>query len=55
MCYEFDEFFNRARAAEQLRRQTKLADKLKEQGKEAAPAKPTEAEEQVKEQQPVPA
>jgi hypothetical protein len=55
MCYEFDEFFNRARAAEQLRRQTKLADKLKEQSKEAAPAKPAEAEEQVKEQQPVPA
>lgn len=55
MCYEFDEFFNRARAAEQLRRQTKLADKLKEQGKEAAPAQPAAADEQIKEPQPVPA
>jgi hypothetical protein len=55
MCYEFDEFFSRARAAEQLRRQTKLADKLKEQGKEAAPAKPAAADEPVREQQPVPA
>ena len=27
MCYEFDEFVNRARIAEQLRRQAKRADK----------------------------
>ena len=54
MCYEFDAFY-RARAAEQLRRQTKPADKLKEQGNQTAPAKPAEAEDEVKEQQPVPA
>jgi len=55
MCYEFDEFFNRARIAEQLRRQAKRADKLKEQSTQAAPAKQAEPEEHTKEQQPVPA
>ena len=55
MCDEYDEFFNRARVAEQLRRQAEWADKLKEQCTQAAPAKPAEPEKQVKEQEPVPA
>ena len=55
MCYEFDDFFNRARVAEQLRRHTEWADKLKEQSTTAAPAKPAEPEKHVKEQEPVPA
>lgn len=52
MCYEFEEFYSRARIAEQLR---KRADKPKEKARTETPAKPAEPERQVKPQEPVPA
>lgn len=42
MCYEFDSFYERARALEALRRKTKVADEL------AKPAAPEPAAEPVK-------
>ena len=50
MCYEYDDLYERARLAEQFRKQ--IADDVAKQGK--APAKPAETEKDVKEQ-PVPA
>ena len=52
MCYEFEEFYTRARIAEQLR---KKADEQKQKAKTATPAKPAEPDVQVKPQEPVPA
>ena len=49
MCYEYDELFERARIAEQVRREMKLKDK------QTDAAKPVEPKTGVKEQQPVPA
>jgi hypothetical protein len=42
MCYEFDSFYERARALEALRRKTKVADEL------AKPAAPEPAAEPAK-------
>ena len=55
MCYEYDEFFQRARVVEQLRGKTKIADELKKSSETVTPSKPTEPEKSVKEQEPVPA
>ena len=52
MCYEFDEYYTRARIAGQLR---KKADEQKQRAKTAAPAKPADPDVQVKPQEPVPA
>jgi hypothetical protein len=46
MCYEFDSFYQRARALEALRRKTKVADEL------AKPARPEPAAEPAKPQAP---
>ena len=46
MCYEFDSFYERARALEALRRKTKVADEL------AKPAAPGPAAEAAKPQLP---
>ena len=52
MCYEFEEFYTRARIAEQLR---KRADEQKQKARTATPAKPAEPDVQAKPQEPVPA
>ena len=53
MCYEYDDLFEWARRAEQMRKETKLTDQRT--SPTPNPAKPVEPEPGVKEQQPVPA
>jgi hypothetical protein len=54
MCYEYDEFFLRARIAKQLRRNKEAAVERQKQSSTAAPAKPAESERRVKDKEPDP-
>ena len=54
MCYEFDRLYEKARAAEHLRKKLKSPEERKEQGPAATPAKPAQPE-RGKQQEPVPA
>jgi hypothetical protein len=54
MCYEYDDLFEQARLAEQIRRERKVAEELAKRSGTTAPAKPAEPQKEVKEQ-PVPA
>jgi len=54
MCYEFDEFYRRAREAEEAHKR-KLADDLKKQDRSSAPAKPAAPGKGVERKEPVPA
>jgi hypothetical protein len=54
MCYEFDEFYRRARETEEAHRR-KPADDSRKEGKSSAPAKPAAPGKGVNEQEPVPA
>ena len=54
MCYEYKEFFLRARIAKQLRRNKETAVELQKQSRTATPAKPAEPERRVKDKEPDP-
>jgi hypothetical protein len=54
MCYEY-EWIEKARAAEQFRKEKQKVDEQKKQVNTANPGKPAEPEKRVKEQEPVPA
>jgi hypothetical protein len=54
MCYEFDEFYRRAREAEETRKR-KLADESRKQDESSAPAKPAAPGKGVERKEPVPA
>ena len=54
MCYEFDEFYRRAREAEEARKR-KLAEETRKQGESPAPAKPAAPGKGVERKEPVPA
>ncbi len=55
MCYEFDEFYRRAREAEEAARKRKLADESKKPSETSAPAKPAAPGKGVERKEPVPA
>jgi hypothetical protein len=52
MCYEFEDFYTRARIVEQLR---KKPGEQKQRTTPATPAKPAEPDVQIEPQDPVPA
>ncbi|MBI2316743.1 MAG: hypothetical protein HYU75_06945 [Betaproteobacteria bacterium] len=55
MCYEYDEYFQQALIAEQMRAKKKAADEAKKQGVTGTPSKPAEPEKRTEEKEPVPA
>ena len=55
MCYEFDSFFDRARALEALRRRTKVADELQKPVAPAPAAQPVEPQQAQPKPETVPA
>ena len=55
MCYEFDDYIDRMRIAEQLRKEREKAAEVKKQGTTTAPVAPAQTEKPRQEEETVPA